>query len=121
MAYVSKELAARVRKELKETFGKDYKFSVINEHHSCLNISLMSSHLEFNFKEERDNYSQLNHFYLQDSNVLVNQEQKDFFKKVNAIANDGNFDKSDSMTDYFHVGWYVHLSIGKWDKPYVKS
>ena len=23
------------------------------------------------------------------------------------------------MTDYFDVGFYVSLSIGEWDKPYV--
>ena len=30
-----------------------------------------------------------------------------------------NFDKSDPMTDYFHVGWYTDINIGAWDKPYV--
>jgi hypothetical protein len=32
--------------------------------------------------------------------------------------NDGNFDKSDIQSDYFHVGWYVSVNIGKWNKPY---
>jgi hypothetical protein len=22
------------------------------------------------------------------------------------------------MTDYFDVGWYIDIKIGKWDKPY---
>jgi len=22
------------------------------------------------------------------------------------------------MTDYFDVGWYFHLSVGNWDKPF---
>jgi hypothetical protein len=30
----------------------------------------------------------------------------------------GNHDKSDVMTDYFNVGWYIDINIGKWDKPY---
>jgi hypothetical protein len=30
-----------------------------------------------------------------------------------------NYDNSDSMTDYFDVGHYVDLNIGKWDKPFV--
>ena len=30
----------------------------------------------------------------------------------------GNHDNSDPMTDYFDVGWYVDLRIGRWDKPY---
>jgi len=33
--------------------------------------------------------------------------------------NIGNFDKSDVQTDYFHVGWYMSVNLGKWDKPYI--
>ena len=29
-----------------------------------------------------------------------------------------NFDKSDPMTDYFHVGYYISVRIGSYDKPY---
>jgi hypothetical protein len=32
--------------------------------------------------------------------------------------NVGNYDNSDIQTDYFDVGWYIHLNIGRWDKPY---
>lgn len=30
----------------------------------------------------------------------------------------GNHDNSDIMTDYFDVGWYVDINVGKYDKPY---
>jgi hypothetical protein len=30
----------------------------------------------------------------------------------------GNHDRSDSMTDYFDVGWYISINVGKWNKPY---
>jgi len=30
-----------------------------------------------------------------------------------------NFDESDTQTDYFHVNFYTHYQIGKWDKPFV--
>jgi hypothetical protein len=43
----------------------------------------------------------------------------EFLKEVMQVLNDGNHDNSDIMTDYFDVGWYVHVKIGKWDKPYV--
>jgi len=33
--------------------------------------------------------------------------------------NEGNHDNSDIMTDYFDVGWYISVRLGKWDKPYV--
>ena len=42
-----------------------------------------------------------------------------FLKDVFAVLQDGNHDNSDIMTDYFDVGWYMHVKIGKWNKPYV--
>jgi len=36
-----------------------------------------------------------------------------------AVMNTGNWDKSDIQTDYFNVGWYVDVNIGKWNKPYI--
>jgi len=30
-----------------------------------------------------------------------------------------NYDRSDSMTDYFDVGHYVNINIGRWNKPFV--
>ena len=42
-----------------------------------------------------------------------------FLSEVIPAMNVGNFDNSDPMTDYFHVGWYVDVNLGRWDKPYV--
>jgi len=39
-------------------------------------------------------------------------------KDLFAILFEGNHDRSDIMTDYFYVGWYVNLHIGRWDRPY---
>lgn len=44
---------------------------------------------------------------------------KDFLKDVLTAMNKGNHDNSDIQTDYFDVGWYVDVNIGKWNKPYV--
>ena len=41
-----------------------------------------------------------------------------FLKEVIAAMNDGNHDNSDIQSDYFDVGWYIHVNIGKWNKPY---
>lgn len=35
-----------------------------------------------------------------------------------ACMNVGNHDNSDIQSDYFDVGWYVDINIGKWDQPY---
>lgn len=42
-----------------------------------------------------------------------------FFEEVIPAMNDGNHDNSDIQSDYFDVGWYVNVKVGKWDKPYV--
>jgi hypothetical protein len=42
-----------------------------------------------------------------------------FFNEIFDVLNRGNHDNSDIQTDYFDVGWYVDVNIGKWDKPYI--
>ena len=44
---------------------------------------------------------------------------KKFLTKAKALLNAGNYDNSDIMTDYFDVGWYVDINLGKWNQPYV--
>ena len=39
-------------------------------------------------------------------------------KELADALNEGNIDKSDSQTDYFHVGWWVQINIGRSEKPY---
>jgi len=39
--------------------------------------------------------------------------------QLRAAMMKGNHDDSDVMTDYFDVGWYVRIQIGKWNKPYT--
>jgi hypothetical protein len=31
----------------------------------------------------------------------------------------GNHNRSDIMSDYHDVGWYVDINIGQWNKPYI--
>jgi hypothetical protein len=42
----------------------------------------------------------------------------DFLKEIFDAMNEGNWDKSDIQSDYFNVGWYVDVNIGKWNQPY---
>ena len=42
-----------------------------------------------------------------------------FLKEVIPAMNNGNWDKSDIQSDYFNVGWYIDVNIGRWDKPYA--
>jgi hypothetical protein len=42
----------------------------------------------------------------------------DFLTEAFAVLNNGNHDRSDIMSDYFDVGWYVDVLFGKWNRPY---
>ena len=43
---------------------------------------------------------------------------KQFMHELHVALNNGNHDNSDIQTDYFDVGWYVYVNVGKWNKPY---
>jgi len=107
MAYITTEAVKEIRNELKKEFP-NIKFSVVRDNYSSVDVSIMQSDLEFGF-----DYKQINHYHLD------SYPHKEILEKIKEICNRNNFDKSDSMTDYFHVGYYFHLSVGKWDKPYI--
>ena len=48
-----------------------------------------------------------------------NGESYHFLSEVIPAMNAGNWDKSDAQVDYFNVGWYISVNIGKWNKKYV--
>jgi hypothetical protein len=113
-AYITKERVKEVRDQLRKEFP-DFKFSITREHSSVINIKILSGPIPLTDKP--DGYEQVNHMWLPD-HFKDRPEAMEFLMKVKEIANKGNYDKSDIMTDYFDVGFYLHMSIGEWDKPY---
>ena len=118
MAYMSKEHAATIRKNLKVAYPH-IKFSVSIHHSMSINVCIMESPLSIadiigndKMVNVYNNHYDINHYYLHE------YASSDLLKGIYEIINEGNFDESDSQTDYFHVGFYVNMSIGKWDKPY---
>ena len=43
---------------------------------------------------------------------------KEFLLKLKDAMMVGNHNNSRIEIDYFDVGWYIHINIGKWNKPY---
>lgn len=117
MAYMTKETAAKIRKALKDEFGKTVKFSVTIAHHSTLNVSIMQSPF-FGDGE----YSQVNQYWLED-HYKDQPEQLAVLKKIKEIIlTVGEYwDESDIMTDYFHTAFYYNISVGKWNKKHINS
>jgi hypothetical protein len=138
MAYFSQEMKAKVVSKLKEEFP-NYKFGIKVLHHSQISVSVLRADYDYitNIVSELEKqYSKRNNvekikeqqvfeFTRMDLESVFagNSELKDKLQKIRDIVNlvgekEANFDDSDSMTDYFHVGFYTTISIGK-DYPYV--
>ena len=66
----------------------------------------------------KETYFQVNQYYI-DSDWQFTPEGKNFLTKVLLIANKYNWDKSDSMIDYFDVNYYLHFNLGRYDNPFI--
>lgn len=51
--------------------------------------------------------------------VYLTEAGHKLLRRVVEIADQYNYDESDIQTDYFNTNFYLHLSLGKWDKPFV--
>lgn len=128
MAYMSqerkKQLAVTIKAILK-TYGMKGTLSVNN--HSTLVLTLTEGKLDIignhNAVVRNSSWSghvatdhlNVNHYWFRDH---YTGKVKEFLEKVIAAMNVGNHDNSDIMTDYFDVGWYIDVNVGKWNKPY---
>lgn len=135
MAYISTDDVKHIRNELKKELPQ-YKFSVVRDHHSSVTISLMKGPA-FNDYEYFDRYNnvtktanlsdgehhQINQYHLED---FYGKENAEILSKIDTISrtapakNGGKvwYNDSDIQTDYFDIAYYVHISVGKWNKPY---
>lgn len=138
MAYMSQEMKKELAPAIKAVLKKyGVKGSISVDNYSSLVVTIKEGVLDFigdankhnkehaerrgeRFYEVKDNY-QVNPYYA--SERAVDKKIGKFFKElVEAMNGKGtkiaNHDNSDIMTDYFDVGWYVNINVGKWDKPY---
>lgn len=136
MAYMNQERKANIAAKLKALNLKGWKYSLRVRHHSTIVMTVQSAPVdvigianETNAKHDRDrNVVTCRYGTHMDVNPYHSEKQftadPSLVKTVSdilACLNDGNWDKSDIMTDYFNVGWYVEINFGTWDKPYVNT
>lgn len=129
MAYMSqerkKELAPKIKAVLKK-YSMKGTVSVMN--HSTLVVRIKEGKLPIieNFavgltdKERSDAVLKsrclnVNQYWIHDH---YTGNCKKFLTELVTAMNEGNHDRSDSMTDYFDVGWYNDIRIGDWNTPY---
>ena len=66
------------------------------------------------------NHAQVNHYYI-DNAYYLTTKTREVLKTVYKFVNSFNYDDSDAQIDYFDTNFYVHMSVGKWDKPFIKT
>lgn len=108
MAFIEKTQVQEFRNKIKKEFpAKDgWKFSITRKHFSGIDIAILQGPV--NFLEKYRNGQQ----------IMPRNDDHPYLQKIYNIANSGNYDNSDAMTDYFDIGWYVWMSVGAWDKEY---
>jgi len=138
MAYMNqekkKELAPQIKAVLKK-YGM--KASIAVRHHSSLVVNIKSGKLDIIGNYAKTNadkpsfdgnprdfsdltYIDVNTYWIHDSySGVVRQFLEELKDAMNGKGSDiENFDHSDIQSDYFHVGWYIDINVGQWDKPY---
>lgn len=123
MAYVSKELAARIKAEVKAATPKGWRVSVKRSQGK----SGMSVHVLEAPASIRDDYRGRDRYDGSDafSGRMTVLRHEDFegdtgenVAKILAALNCENHDNSDSQRDHFDIGYYSYLYFGgEYDEP----
>lgn len=130
MAYMNQERKAAIAAELKRVIPKGWKYSIAVRNHStiCLTIAaapidllgaMKAASAERAQRQDSEDYlanasyANVNPYHWRDGGL-----DPEVFGPIFEALNRGNHDRSDSMTDYFDVGWYVDVSVGRWNKPF---
>lgn len=133
MAYVSQDLKQSLAPAIKAICKKfGIKATLAVQNHSTLVLNIKSGKIDFignynsmistrypsgnHLAQPAKDTIRVNHYWI---DSCYSGKAKDFLNAVYAAMNVGNHNNSDAMTDYFDVGWYVEINVGKWNKPYV--
>lgn len=122
MAYYNQAMKKAVQPSIKAVlaeYGMTGSLSIRN--HSTVVLTLTSGPIDFGQDDENclfAGHRDVNVYWIHEHYTGTALE---FLQKVYAVLMLGNHDNTDIQTDYFDVGWYVRIHVGRWDKPYVRS
>ena len=119
MAYVSKELKAKLAPAIKAVLKKyDVKGTIAVRNHMTLVVNIKQGAIDFAADcSGNDFHYQVNPYHIDRG---WNGKAAKFLNELIA-AMKGNewYDRSDIMTDYFDTAYYMDINIGQWDKDYI--
>lgn len=124
---MNQERKARIAAALKPLMPAGWKYSLAVQNHTTLVLTIQAAPVdllaEVNRMAQRgsrgwhaDTYCRVNEYCLE---AYFEGSLLETFQKISDAMNDGNHDRSDIQTDYFDVGWYTEISLGRWGRPFV--
>ena len=131
MAYVDQNKKTLIAAALKSVMPKGWKWSLAVQNHSTIVLTISQAPVDLlaeytRVGNERRRYGEASHARVDHADVnhyhldgAFDGELLETFSKIVAALNTNNHDRSDIQSDYFDVGHYVAVKIGRWNKPFV--
>lgn len=130
MAYMNQELKKEIAVKLKTVISSDWKYTLSVRNHSTLVLTIRQAPVDLlchiNAVQVElgmphpvhiiDGYCTVNHYSL---DRQFKGDMLTLFKRIDEALNWGNHDNSDPQTDYFDVGWYTDILIGRWNDQFL--
>jgi hypothetical protein len=126
MAYIGQERKAQLAPGILAVCKRHgVKATLSVRHYSTLVITLKSGPINFESDYRRGDRGgfdggprSINHHWFREHYTGAALA---FLAELLPAMNEGNHDRSDLMTDYHDVGWYLDIRLGKHDRPYLLS
>lgn len=131
MAYVDQAKKAIIAAELKKVIPAGWKHSLSVSNHSTIVLTISAAPVDLLAEVRRvgsREAARIGRDYHADfQNVQLNtywlehalDESLAVFTAIKAALNTGNHNRSDPYTDYYDVGHYVEINIGRWNKQFI--
>lgn len=130
MAYMSQDKKKIIKAALDKVLKpRGIKYSLRVENHMAITCTITAAPIDFigNFKavtgdkyinlKSRDiNNMSVNLYWINDH--FSGQAAEILNQAADALKAAGYYDNSDAMIDYFDTAYYMHLDIGRYDKPF---
>ena len=127
MAYMNQEKKAKIASKLKpilKRYGVKGTLSVRN--HSSIVLTLKSGVIDFiansnrvcrGFQPNTSGHQDVNPYWFQDH---YDADAKKFLTEAfQALKSADWYDRTDAQVDYFDIAYYVDITVGRWNQPYV--
>jgi hypothetical protein len=129
MAYITQDQKKEIAAILKARMPKEMKYSLSIRHHSTIEMTIYSAPVDLlgmvNAHNKQEAEWRSHPFHECTKSVQGIGRHPEIFGDYAPIIeaaqdalNLNNYDRSDSQSDYFEVGHYVRMDLGRFDRPF---